>query len=179
MLRRLLIPASVLSLLLFIATIAMWIRGRWREDTFRWTDGQNIYGVTLARGRIAFVSLRLANHSSDQLLGDEPGFRHESDAPGDYYPRWGFGGPSESVHFAGFGYDAGAQLIWWGRCLTLPLWLFALLAVLLAARTFFLWRSTRRLPAHACVVCRYDLRASPDRCPECGTPVQNSEVTNL
>ena len=44
---------------------------------------------------------------------------------------------------------------------------FGLAALLCAARIRHLRRRTR---AGCCPKCGYDLRASPDRCPECGTP---------
>ena len=77
-------------------------------------------------------------------------------------------GPSQlpGKNFFGFRwYDDGA----W-RWLGVPLWLAALLMLLLA---WMLWQR-RPPPRGHCRQCGYDIRASPDRCPECGAATNDA-----
>jgi hypothetical protein len=58
------------------------------------------------------------------------------------------------------------------RRLALPAWLITpLLLILPASRVVTACRLLSRRRDGFCPTCGYDLRATPDRCPECGTPV--------
>ncbi len=61
----------------------------------------------------------------------------------------------------------------WRFILRMPHWFVVLLAAILPAWRFggFARRRRRyRLEHGLCVHCGYDLRGTPERCPECGTP---------
>ncbi len=116
------------------------------------------YEITLARGSVAIVWQELLDAGEPRKIFNSAYFNPD---PGPFSFKRGPKGTS----------PLGMP---WGRhgVLVFPIWLLALLGAVLPA-----WRSVaylrdrrlaRRSAAGLCVICGYDLRGSPDRCPECG-----------
>jgi uncharacterized OB-fold protein len=59
------------------------------------------------------------------------------------------------------------------EAVTIPFWLIGIVTGIVPAIWVRHWRlgklRGRRLRGNLCMACGYDLRATPDRCPECGT----------
>jgi len=67
-----------------------------------------------------------------------------------------------------------------GSYVAVPIWFLLLVFGVLPGRAVVRWwRERRRASAGTCRVCGYDLRASPERCPECGTPRRVSLIKRL
>src|SRR5262245_4698088 len=162
--RRLLALAAIGSLILCLATIGLWVRSYWGEDVVQ-------------RGSV--VSLRILSGVGELAL--------VVFAPDPFFPRGPatepfVGGSSNLTKLLrkgqvygliGFGYLRGDQSL---RGVFFPHWFLALLfAVLPAARLRAMLRDRRRNRAGLCPACGYDLRATPERCPECGKQMMNDE----
>jgi hypothetical protein len=105
---------------------------------------------------------RPAGSFESQLVWDEPAMPIIRSAS-----AWtGTGGWDHE--WIGFGVSSSPARGWRRRVITVPLWFVAAILLAAAASAVRALRRSRRA-AGSCAVCGYDLRATPDRCPECGT----------
>jgi hypothetical protein len=178
--RRLLTLAAVASLVLCVATVALWVRSYCRADVIGYqSHGERRLGVVRIRvswihsnvGELAFVAETIAMAS-----GSAP-----TDSRWEYVTRAAgregtlaastrdFVGVS-SDWFGGFGFArASGRADPPVRGLCLPHWFVALIfAVLPVVRLRSSLRSRTLRRDARCPACGYDLRATPERCPECG-----------
>jgi hypothetical protein len=85
------------------------------------------------------------------------------------HSTWGGNPPplqvSGSSSDMGFGYGWSVFVRYWVALIA-----FGAAPLTVAARSAFRAAKRRRRGAPCCRICGYDLRATPDRCPECGTP---------
>jgi hypothetical protein len=151
-------PRTILPLLvplaLSAALAAGWVRSYRRYDAVGfWPSGRHDrpFGVLSDSGTLCLATSVEARPSSPRRRWD-----HFEAAPGRI---------ALSPDVAGFVLRANSQ----GFIIGLTYWAACVLATLPAASIWRTNRRRRRLKrAGHCPRCGYDLRATPDRCPECG-----------
>ena len=169
---------AIACLVVCILITATWVRGRFRADTLGFGSskpGGRMWaaGVTSGEGGIALLAATdmpyRANIDGLFLLSEVKGY------PGDLEritinqsknmsPRW------EAAGFL-FVRVNGPM---WGWAVAMPLWPLFLLTASYPAWHYRAWlrpERRRREKLGLCLRCGYDLRASAERCPECGEPV--------
>jgi hypothetical protein len=187
--RRLLNLLTALSLAAFLATAWLWAASPWgfsQSDERSFAAGTARYFLASRSGGLRLMRQRIADRSGSPLI------TADADRLGCWHIKWGFGtvgtgrfGPAEPRRLvAGFGWDAqeyyrrtdgyapnyhAASFVLEYRVWAVPYWpllcAFGLLP-LLCLRAWHLRR--RRSSAGLCPFCGYDLRATAERCPECG-----------
>jgi hypothetical protein len=167
--RRKLLPlCSAVSLLLFAATCALWVRSDWAGDYVSWGDKRGLGGAITGRGDVMVYGEWVVEDGVE--MGEWAwGLKRESREPtdlGKMRPAY----MQSHVDGFGFRYETGRR----GEQVRnvevyVPLWTLALASsVLPAARLLRRVSRARRLVRGRCCSCGYDLRATPQRCPECG-----------
>jgi hypothetical protein len=189
--RRLLNLLTLLSLLLCLASAALWVRGWWTGDYVSWqtaTSGGFQLGRRIAlatadrRLAVTTLHLELPTFSDAEMkeVAEQAGgtkVREGLDArfgrtvrlpPG--WLGFHFDSRDETLRYRFTGVHRQGRVR--GVYLTVPLWLVVVLsAALPARRALALCRRRardRRAAQGHCTACGYDLRATPGRCPECG-----------
>jgi hypothetical protein len=177
--RRLATLAAAASLLLCIATLALWVRSYTFVDRISYTlDRQRWVAILSVRGQ-----LDLCYHEAPLPRSGEAPFpihrfvritsycREGTHSVQDWAAIMKPSGNARSAWFVGFGflfvdYSLGTSTL---RAIGFPHWSFALLfAVPPALHLSATFRSRRLRHAGHCCACGYDMRATPERCPECG-----------
>ena len=165
--RYILNALTVLSLVLCLGTLGLWesASNRTRGIKFQWTVGAREIDITCfhdvayvyVTSRSAILTRTHVHLNSLHLWG----MRYDYDLLSAY--------PLTAI------YRRSVDIYYW-----LPSCIFAVLPasrVLLRLRTHCI--KLQRSRTGRCQACGYDLRATPDRCPECGTmPIKSEKISN-
>ena len=153
--RRLFNLAAAVSLLLCVATLALWVRSYWHGDSLhRVSITQTEFSQQAISSHAGVMNVDLLRYpdARPELTGRRHSF-------------WRIWASEPNVALASFDYSQNDSLLRFG----FPHWLAAILfAILPALHLRALIRSRRLHGAGRCRDCGYDLRATPERCPECG-----------
>jgi hypothetical protein len=153
--------ATIISAVLFTAVILLWLRSYWVSDEASRLRLQHWALVNSESGGLTIASGFDCGTLYSANLEHEWSYSNTTVTP----PRITFGEPK--WHFLGLEWSRGttsANGYMWG--LFIPYWIL----VLLPAATAVAAIRVRGLPGRPgrCRSCGYDLRATPDKCPECG-----------
>jgi len=192
--RKLFNIAAALSLVLCVTAGALWVRSYWVWDTVAHTtnwhpdpsgNGQVFYSSFLmhANGKITFQSFQDRTADAPQYQ-KRPGWSYARSTMTVPTPpttgiwnRLGFALVREDVVFTP---PTGRE--WHKVNWTIPYWVPTLLIFLgasaLACPVVARHRAARRRAAGQCGRCGYDLRGTPERCPECGAVPAAAAVPN-
>ena len=173
MIRRLFNMLCGLSLLLCVATMAMWVRSYRAFDSVEYDSGNHRAGPF---GH-AWSSMGLVVVSAGTLWSNEDrpkGWTIETQSACPLHAATDEGVEYDKTPWArlGFVFHRSHGAVYEEYEVGFPHWFVVLLTVLWPMTAFRGKRQlSRRHKLGLCLACGYDLRASSDRCPECGTPI--------
>jgi hypothetical protein len=162
------------SVSLFLAMAALWVWSCWQAPVFEYDPAlRERYVIWAAQGRICFDLIVL--HGGSTYISRTWGY---STSPVNASESWGWecGGTDDGWRFLGMQYMHDLTVLSGRRqyyVIFVPFWMLMVPASALPIARATKWhfgRRTWRMEHRLCLHCGYDMRASPERCPECGTP---------
>jgi hypothetical protein len=148
---------------LFLASVALWWRGHQITETFRWADRRVWQCWMLGPGQVMYLRANSTGTLTPEKLHRQPERKGAMVTDVQWLVR-DFG------RFAGFAYGRAKAIDYHGWAVVIPMWFVCLVFAVPPGVRVVQWRKRRaaRRGPGLCRKCGYDLRATPDRCPECG-----------
>ncbi len=151
---KLLLFGMAVSLLMCGAMVWLWVRSYQGPDTVMWQSSSGrLFHVISGHGTVDFLVI--------------PRWPQVEQARYDRWDPYVYYGTRYSKRVLGFGTD----VIWpeyGGRYVNVPHWFFVLFFGAMGFLFWKRWWRSRGRGEGKCKVCGYDMRATPQRCPECG-----------
>jgi hypothetical protein len=182
--RRLLNALTAISLLLCVAMGAMWVRSRSQADCLTLDTPHHVTSIVSGDGQLFFIRLtwdftnpsdqtqlqpdahwhlRLEDDDTHDMLSDVAGWANGTEGP-----QWGGFGISTGGHPPKYNFESPPFCDGWKAAV--PDWSLPMALLVLPCAGARRLLNRRRQKEHSCCEqCGYDLRATPERCPECGT----------
>jgi hypothetical protein len=165
--RKLFTLAAGVSAVLCAGACALWVRSFWvGEEWDRDVPGGRV-GVGSSHGQVWWVRSDF-RRSTFNPYG--PSGYHTYPAATDAWDTaptsWSFAGFRWMNYYNSFGTLGPGPDV---RAFTMPDWALVLVAGILPGRWLVTRMRRHRHGPGSCRACGYDLRATPDRCPECGS----------
>jgi hypothetical protein len=156
---------AAVSFSFVIAAVTLWLWSYRVTQTLRWADQNAWQCWMVGRGQVMY--LRAVPPESSRKVSPEPFHRQvEQDARPVTEVQWLV---KDFARFAGFAFGRGDAPDYRGWAAVVPLWFACGVFVVVPWMWWQRWRGGAfgRAPG-VCARCGYDLRATPERCPECG-----------
>jgi hypothetical protein len=182
---RLFTILAVLSLVLCAGTCVEWVRSYWAREYVEWRRG-TAWAAVGSSGQICLIYESPPDKNA-KLAADEStnrGLHYNSSAPRPLLMGRSsssfWSPPVINIQWDGFALlqekmSAGPPV----TAVVVPCWFLSVLLATLPSAWLWRWHKQRQraLMKGRCPSCGYDLRATPDRCPECGT-VSKGKMSN-
>jgi hypothetical protein len=182
--RRLFNLAAAVSLVLLLACAALWVRSYFVHD-YLVRNREVAWHFWSAPGRVEAWVIWWRDSTSGVMPGmpewpKDEHFRYSQPSPAGLPKPAGPGIPGVTHYGRGLGFEferdvpvvpapRGRTYVGTPAILVVvPHWFLMLLSLPLPALWLVRFRRSRRQRQGLCASCGYDLRATPDRCPECG-----------
>ena len=170
--RKLFTLAAGVSAALCAGVCVLWVRSYWATDCLQYVTSTDLTAILSTRGNFLLRSDTMSGafFAPEAVTTYYWSTRPPEDAAGYRPPRtW------SEWSWAGVRVQSGAWQWVSRRVIIVPAWMVLLVTAILPFLWMRVYLRDRPRPNNVCPCCGYDLRATPDRCPECGAvPVKGT-----